>query len=117
MSKGLDEKADELNDDDHPECVRARDSHGAYRLIETAVHDADEVTDEGKFPKYGDWIPVERLSMTGSVQDEAWLECPAGLADALLDAGIDTETPFVIQNVAKGADGAFVFDLSGETDL
>lgn len=107
----------ELAEADDTDVVLARESHGRYRLDGPPVQ-ADDISPEGEFPKYGRYLPVMRLSPEGGQEKgPAWLECPRGLAEVLVDLDLDEEgADFLITQVSKSADGAWKFVVDGEPD-
>lgn len=91
---------------DSPEVDLARQSApGVYMLESKELKTADEVTPEGEFPEYGDFLPVRRAVGTGD--DASWsettkfIECPSGLARELVDLEISTGDGFRIVSLQK----------------
>jgi hypothetical protein len=93
-----------------PDVELIRDAqYSAWRLADDELVAADELTDEGEFPKYGDYLPVYV-----SDDDDAeplYIECPQGLASALLEAGIEVGEWFRIGEARK-VDGAWQVDVT-----
>lgn len=84
---------------------------GIYRLESDEYVDADEISPEGEFPKFGDFLEVS--STTGGAEPEwnvdVFLECPLGLEEELLELGVDVGDSFRIGQVSKTADGEWQF--------
>lgn len=80
--KSLDDKAQ-----GSPEVTLAKQSApGLYQLEELELYEADDITEEGEFPQFGDFLKVNRPH-----GGEEWVECPADLARWLVEE-IDAET-------------------------
>jgi len=63
--------------DSGPDAVRLEDAIGqSFRVQNPALYDADAISEEGSYPKYGDWLETEN----------GFLECPEGLAAELVEA-------------------------------
>lgn len=61
--------------------VESQYSHDVEELM-----NADELTPEGEFPQYGDFLPVEeRSQMDGTFRGECYVEVPAALAEWLVE--------------------------------
>jgi hypothetical protein len=91
---------------DRPDVKLARDSApGAYTLTTDDLVAADDLTDEGEFPEFGDFLEVERPG----AGRRCWIECPADLARWLVGHDLDeSERPrieigetFRIRSVSK----------------
>lgn len=90
----LEDKAQEGSGD---EVVLARDLTGAYVLGSLELLPASDLgTDE--FPQYGDFLPVQ--AATGNMED-MYLECPAFLAQGLLDGDAEPGDEFRVKGVTK----------------
>jgi len=76
--KDLREKADPGVDAD-----RFEDAEGVYVVYSAALYEPDEVSPEGDYPKYGQWLET---GDPGDPDDESYLECPQCLARSLVDA-------------------------------
>lgn len=99
---------------DTPEVSLARQSApGAYIVLSTELASADEVTAEGEFPEYGDFLEVDRLTDTdGRLEpagDERFIECPQGLAKFLVNHGAGEGFRFRIRTVRK-VDGEWQYN-------
>jgi len=96
---------------DSPEVSLARQSApGLYRLTTTDLVPADEITPEGDFPQYGDFLRVE---VTSGGTDPEWsgteyIECPAALARWLVE-NVEVGESFRIRSVQK-VDGEWRYD-------
>lgn len=99
---------DKAQDGSGDEVVLARDLTGAYVLGSLELVPASELgTDE--FPKYGDFLPVQ--SATGNMND-LYLECPAFLAQGLLDGDAEVGDEFRVRDVAKVEGGRWTGQVS-----
>lgn len=91
---------------------RAADLDGRYRVESTALYDADDVTAEGEYPEYGEWLAL--------ADGEGYVECPRGLAAVLVEElPEDHSGPFTlsVEAVNKDADsGEFRFVAGAETE-
>jgi hypothetical protein len=98
---------------DRPEVRLARDSMGIYTLQSLEYWDANEITDEGEFPKYGDFLKCR--TTTGGADPEwnveVFVECPLGLEAELLELGIEDGDCFRIQQVSKTTDGEWSYQV------
>lgn len=86
-----------------PEIDLAKQSApGAYRLADDELVEADEITEEGQFPKFGDFLPVKALRQTENgveTNGEMYIECPQALAQWLVENEIEIGEDFrVISN-------------------
>lgn len=96
-----------------PDVSLARQSApGVYRLTTDDLVSADELTDEGEFPEFGDFLEVEKARGT-SAEDASWgpsqfIECPQGLARWLVE-NIDVGDGFRVVSVQK-VDGEWQYD-------
>lgn len=92
---------------DRPEVLLARQSSpGAYVIQSLELSGADELTEEGDFPQYGDFLKCHRAGTEKLV----WVECPAALARFLVNE-IDAEvgTCFRVRSVTK-VDGEWEYN-------
>jgi len=102
---------------------RAEDLPAAmYRLDDTELVDAEQIGSEDEFPLYGDWIDATEVGRTGDVHGERWLECPAALAQELVDLGVGRGDVFAVQSASKDSDGNWTFAVeqrqpSGQASL
>lgn len=94
-----------------PEVDLARQSApGAYVLESLDLVDADDLTPEGEFPQFGDFLEV-----TGTA-GEQYIECPQDLARQLVeDLDADVGTAFRILDVTK-IDGSWSYEIEGLDD-
>lgn len=97
-----------------PDVDLARQSApGAYRLSSKELAGADELTAEGEFPKFGDFLKVERLGYGDGDEPEAkgekYIECPAGLAEWLVENEISVGDDFRVLQTQK-VDGEWQYD-------
>jgi hypothetical protein len=56
---------------------------------------ADELTPDGEFPQYGDFLHV------GTESGTQWIECPRALAAWIVDTGLSIGDGFRIRTVTK----------------
>jgi len=92
---------------DRPEVLLARSSSpGAYEVRSLELSGADELTDEGDFPQYGDFLHCHRAGTDKTV----WVECPAALARFLVnDIDVEVGDVFRIRSVTK-VDGEWRYE-------
>lgn len=107
----LEDKAAQARD-----IYRAEDATGAYRIVSLDLVEASEIGGEDSFPKFGEFADVVELTETGEDRGEAWLECPADLAQGLLDIGVEAGSEFVIESVKKDDDGQWRFSVASPQD-
>lgn len=110
-----------------PEIVLARDlpTKPAAKLSGGGLHAADDLTPEGQFPEFGQFLKVfpESLEGTGWADEPEYWECPQSLASMIVEELGDDEDPtglaVKIRQVVKDPGGAWsvegiVFDPSEE---
>lgn len=103
---------DQAKEVEHENVVLSGESHGLYKITATELVEANDVSPEGEFPKYGKYLPVEQLDRGGTSKGEALLESPRGLAVSLTEAGLAEDgAKFWIRNVSKDVEGTWVFDV------
>lgn len=103
----------QLAETDDTEVVLAKEAHGLYRIEGTETAEADDVSPEGEFPKFGRYLAVTAIDRDGAEKGPRLLEVPRGLAVALVEAGLDeTGAEIWVRNVAKDVEGAWVFDVA-----
>jgi len=94
----------------------ARDSRGVYQLLDDELVSADELSDEESFPKYGDFLPVEIVSGGPELElmgdGDHYVECPADLAQRLVNFDIEIGDEFEIESVRKNGQGNWVYTVS-----
>lgn len=92
---------------DRPDVELAQESApGAYRLSTLELVAADDVSEPGEFPAFGDFLEVERFDSGASLL----VECPAGLARWLVnDLDVSIGDAFRIRSVRK-VDGEWQYD-------
>lgn len=97
---------------DSPEISLVRQSApGLYRLRdgvssveEVELQSADEVTPEGEFPEYGDFLPVVRVKSGDGEhldRDEEFVECPSVLARSLVGWNVTSDDVWRLQSYRK----------------
>jgi hypothetical protein len=67
----------------------------AYKLLTDELVPADELTPDGEFPQYGDFLHV------GTETGTQWIECPRSLAAWIVDADLSVGDGFRIRTVSK----------------
>lgn len=89
----------DLNDkaEESPDVTLIGDAqYSGYRLRDTELKPADELTDEDEFPEYGDFLPVG-----GGDFPEMWIECPQSLAQGLVELDLEPGDEFRITEAVK----------------
>lgn len=102
----LEEKAEQTRD-----VTRADSATGAYRLESLDLTPAEDIGPEDQFPQYGDFLSVTALTRQGNENGEQWLECPAGLAAALLELDPGVGDTVVVTEASKTDDGEWTFTV------
>lgn len=103
----LGEKAEQA---EQPDVKLARDSApGLYVLTTDELQGADEITAEGEFPQYGDFLEVGRPNAEGEVERTEFIECPAALAGWLVGKEIGIGDSFRVLDVWK-EDGSWQYN-------
>jgi len=99
-----------------PDVYLPRDSVGLYRLESDELVDCDEITDEGQFPEYGDFIEVTQASGGANPGwgETAYVSCPGDLAKKITDMEIEIGDCFRIQGSRKQANGNWTYSVSEE---
>jgi len=92
---------------DQPDVVLAGDSVGMYELQTDELSPADDVSEPGEFPQYGDFMTAGKVRQSGEVS-EVWLEVPASLAQWLVDHEIEIGDRFRVGAVGK-SDGRWQY--------
>lgn len=93
----------DLNDKakETPDIDLLRDAqYSGYRLVSTELTPADELTDEGEFPQFGDFLQVALPDGSDSPPVK-WIECPQGLAQALVELDLGDGDEFRIEAATK----------------
>jgi len=103
---------------DAPDVILASDSRGVYRLKTEELSGPNEVTPEGDFPEYGDFVHVDTTTggANATWNEEAYVEVPGSLAKALVENEIGTGDTFRIQTVSK-VDGTWSFGVDPDPDM
>jgi hypothetical protein len=85
----------------------------AYKLLSDELVASDELTPEGEFPQFGDFLHV------GTQTGTQYIECPRALAEWLVDTEIAVGDGFRIRTVRK-VDGEWEYScarlMPGEVD-
>lgn len=107
---------DKAEASDAPDVYLPRDSIGLYKLKDDELHESDDITPEGEFPEYGDFLQV--VQATGGANpgwgEKAYVSCPGDLAKKLVDMEIEPGDCFRIQSTRKTADGSWSYSISEE---
>lgn len=85
----------------------------AYELHEDdpELVPADDVTPEGEFPQYGDFMPVQEFSpYDGTDRGETYVEVPQALARWLVENEISADDRWKVVQSRK-VDGEWQFEL------
>jgi hypothetical protein len=82
-----------------PEFVLASDLEAGdgFEIANLATLDADEIP--GDYPQYGTFIECSKNGVP------IWVECPHGLAKALVVSGIGPGDRFLIKSISKNENG------------
>lgn len=101
------EKAQQ-NGADNVSLVADLESRPVARLRAFELVEADEISDEGDFPKHGQFLAVEEKTASGKYDREAFWECPAGLARMVVEAVEESGGPAEVKpaTVTIDVDGA-----------
>lgn len=83
-----------------------------YRLETTDTTDADDISPEDEFPRFGSFLDVTALDGDGVDLGPRWIECPGGLARELVDKDlVDAGAEFQIVHESKDDSGAWTFEI------
>lgn len=109
---------DKAEASDAPDVYLPRDSIGLYRLESDELEAADDITPEGEFPEYGDFMKV--VEATGGAnpswaEQRAFVSCPGDLAKKIVEVGIEEGDAFRIESARKSASGNWVYSISEES--
>lgn len=94
---------------------------GEYKILhekDEDLVDADEISDEGKFPEYGEFLKVEWLNagpeqqLTVGNDGMTYLECPAGLGIELERLEVEQGDKISVDRVVKDRAGNWSFTCS-----
>jgi len=93
--------------------IRAGDGENVpYRLEDTTTTGADDISAEGEFPKFGEFLDVTALDGDGVGLGPRWLECPGGLARSLVDHDlVAAGAEFQIVDSTKDDTGAWTYQI------
>lgn len=73
-----------------------------YELLTKELVAADDLTEPGQFPEYGDFLEVEEYSpVDGTPRGIAFIECPSALARWLVDQELEIGDRFRVTAVDK----------------
>lgn len=88
-----------------PDFVLATDlvDEGEFELQNLATVDASEVP--GEYPQYGTFIECEQDG------EQVWVECPRGLARALVEQDVEPGSTFVVTGQSGGGQDPWEFDV------
>lgn len=100
-------------DEQQPEIILSRDQVGrSFEIVTAGAFAADEVTPEGSFPEYGEF-----LSCANSQGEAVFLELPQDLERQLVEKGEDVQPGaleglvFRVAGCRKTRDGNWTYDL------
>lgn len=83
----------------------------AYEVSETELVGADDVTPEGEFPQYGDFLPVQEFSpYDGTDRGETYIEVPQALAQLIIEEELADGTRWKVIHSRK-VDGEWKFEI------
>lgn len=100
---------------DGPEVVLAPDGPGYYRLEDRQLVEAEELSPEGEFPKYGEFLEVVRLTRTGEPRGPSeYLECTQDLARKLIDLSLGAGDKFTVKSTSKDNRGRWSWVVQRE---
>lgn len=101
---------------DRPDVFVGRDIAGIWRLESLEEFDCDDITDEGEFPEFGDFIKVTEIRPNGEVEDEpAYLSRYVDLDRQLAEVVDEPGDVFTVERVMEKRDGGYTMDvLDGE---
>lgn len=96
---------DKAEQADSPEIrLAGQDQPGAYRLETEELEPADQVTDPGEFPEYGDFLKVSHPTggeTPWADAEEMFLEVPGSFAKELVENEIGVGDKFRVRSVEK----------------
>jgi hypothetical protein len=105
--------ADKANTDTQDIDLARYSAARAYKLLTDELVEADELTPEGEFPQFGDFLHV------GTTAGTQYIECPRALAAWIVDAGLSIGDGFRIRTVSK-VDGEWEYQcerlMPGDVD-
>jgi len=102
----LGEKAEQA---EQPDVSLARDSAPGFYVLQTdELTQANEITAEDQFPQYGDFLEVGVPNADRVVDRTEFIECPAGLAQWLVEEELEVGDSFRVLDVWK-ADGSWCY--------
>jgi len=90
-----------------PDVVLAKNTVGVFELASDELIGADDITPEGEYPQYGDFVEAGRVKQSGEVSD-VWLQVPADLSVWLTENEIAVGDRFRIGSARK-VDGAWEY--------
>lgn len=113
----IDEKAETSPDID----LARQSAPGAYVLRSRELESADDLTDEDKFPEYGDFLPVWKAKQggNGSIEKgaERFIECPADLARWLVENELQIDDSFrVVANRKIDGEWEYTCEVLNKND-
>lgn len=79
-------------------------------IVGPSLYEADEITPEGTFPDHGSFLEAENPKGPGP----RWVECPAGLAAAILELELsrdDFPAQIVVTSAEKNGEGRWEFEV------
>lgn len=101
---------------DRPDVYVGRDIAGVYEIASFETYEADDITDEGEFPEFGDFVKAYEVDTNGTAKDEACYLALYVELDRQLDEVLDEEGDRVsIEAVRETRDGGYVMDVERQT--
>jgi len=106
------DKADQA---DRPDVYLGRDIAGFWRIKSLEAFDCDDITPEGTFPEFGDFVKVAKLSTDGSVlAEEAYLSRYVDLDRQLAEVVDEVGDVFFVSRVIEKREGGYTMDVEAE---
>lgn len=83
----------------------------AYEVDDTELVAADDLTPEGEFPQFGDFLPVREYSpYDGTARGQTHIEVPQQLAEILVERDLTDGRRWVVAESRK-VDGQWQFEV------
>jgi len=97
---------------DRPDIYTGIEISGRYQIDSLQEVDCNEVTEEGKFPQFGDFVKCRRVDGDGNVEDDIcyiarYVDVDRQLADVVDEEG----DQFVVERVRERQDGGYAVDV------
>jgi hypothetical protein len=109
----LEDKAQSGDDSD---IILASNAAGVYRLQDEELTSHKNIRATDEVPKYGEFLEAVTVRIRNDRdsfydQDSAWLECPASLAQELIENSVSTGDVFAVSEPTKGPGGKWQFTV------